>query len=62
MIDTSKERGSVRPIDLISGGPGSEEPEVLRGFESQEAAIAFDEEYLSHVNEGSNYIRTCKCT
>ena len=35
----SKDRGSVRPIDLVSRNP-----DRLREFESKEAAVAFEEE------------------
>jgi len=41
-IDTNHRLGSVRPIDLVSRGP-----DQLRGFETQEAAVAFEEECFS---------------
>ena len=39
IIDTGKDRGSVRPIDLVSRNP-----DRLRKFESKEEAVAFEEE------------------
>ena len=39
IIDTSKDHGSVRPIDLVS-----RDPDRLREFDSKEAAVAFEEE------------------
>ena len=39
IIDTSKDRGSVRPIDLVS-----RDPDRLREHDSKEAAVAFEEE------------------
>ena len=37
IIDTSRDRGSVRPIDLVS-----RDPDRLREHDSKEAAVAFD--------------------
>ena len=42
IIDTSKDHGSVRPIDLVS-----RDPDRLREFDSKEAAVAFEEERQS---------------
>ena len=39
IIDTSKDHGSVRPIDLVS-----RDPDRLGEFDSKEAAVAFEEE------------------
>ena len=39
IIDTSKDNGSVRPIDLVS-----RDPDRLLEFEIKEAAVAFEEE------------------
>ena len=39
IIDTGKDRGSVRPIDLASRNP-----DELREFDSKEAAVVFEEE------------------
>ena len=44
IIDTSKDRGSVRPIDLVS-----RDPDRLREFDSKEAAVAFEEECYQEV-------------
>ena len=39
IIDTSKDNGSVRPIDLLS-----RDPDRLREHDSRESAVAFEEE------------------
>ena len=39
VIDTSKDNGSVRPIDLVS-----RDPDRLREFDSNQAAVTFEEE------------------
>ena len=43
IIDINKDRGSVRPIDLVHGDP-NQEPHILRKFDDKETAIAFEEE------------------